>query len=101
MSIAEATLPYLYDNHFQGAFHLTFGAKAIKALVHIVRTHLREAPPENVTDLLKAFYFGKQDFDGDCDPSTLDSEPYVPVLHYVPHFKTLLPRTLPARDVHS
>ncbi|KAG0377271.1 hypothetical protein BGX24_006425 [Mortierella sp. AD032] len=98
---AEATLPYLYDNPFQDAFHPTYGGKPNKGLVHITRTLLRQAPPENVTDLLMAFYFGKQDFDGDHDPSTLFSEPYVPVLNYLPHVKTLLPRTFPTRDIHS
>ncbi|KAF9136059.1 hypothetical protein BGW39_008022 [Mortierella sp. 14UC] len=100
---ANATLPFLYKHPFQDSFHPTH---IVKGIVNLARTLLRQAPPENVTDLLRAFYFGRQDFDdnGDRDLSSslvLDSEPYVPVLHYLPHVKTLLPRTFPTRDLHS
>ncbi|KAF9148698.1 hypothetical protein BG015_009552 [Linnemannia schmuckeri] len=104
---AEATLPFLYADPFQDNFH-SFNGRPPKRgrRVHLARILLRQAPPEKVTGLLKAFYFAKQDFDtedNDNASSLLESEsePYVPALHYLPHIKTLLPMTFPTRDLRS
>lgn len=102
---AEATLPFLYANPFQYDFH-SYNDTTPKGerSVLLARTLLRQAPPEKVTDLLREFYFARQDFDTDDDNgrySLLKSESYVPVLHYLPHIRTLLPMTFPTRDLRS
>ncbi|KAK3824168.1 MAG: hypothetical protein JOS17DRAFT_833691 [Linnemannia elongata] len=102
---AEATLPFLYAKPFHYEFHSFNGAPS-KGEQHVLlaRTLLRQAPPEKVTDLLRDFCFAKQDFDTDEDngrSSLLESESYVPVLHYLPHIKTLLPATFPTNGLYS
>ncbi|KAG0295202.1 hypothetical protein BGZ96_012304 [Linnemannia gamsii] len=103
---AEATLPFLYANPFQDRFHLINCEEPVggRRRILLTRILLRQASPENLTNLLTTFYFAKQDFDIDdhFDPSSFFvSEPYVPILHYLPHIKALLPWNFPTKDFGS
>ncbi|KAG0205790.1 hypothetical protein BGX33_007749 [Mortierella sp. NVP41] len=90
---AEATLPFLYVDPFLNDYHPRDGPFTGGPVLQ-ARTLLRQVPAVNFTDLLKAFFFGKQDFDGENDPfsSMIESEQhqhYSPVLHYLPHIRKL------------
>ncbi|KAF9902135.1 hypothetical protein EC991_005248 [Linnemannia zychae] len=93
---ANATLPFLYKNPFLDESHPAYDTQPVRRTITLVRTLLRQAPPEKVTDLLRAFYFDRKDFDDDDELELssldLDSELYVHVLHYLPHIKKLVPR---------
>ncbi|KAF9911536.1 hypothetical protein EC991_003339 [Linnemannia zychae] len=88
-------LPKFHDSRFQRNTTL------------LTRTLLRQAPPEDITDLIRAICFAKQEFDGENDPwltapspvttheSTQSSDSSTPVLLYLPHITRLLTSNFP------
>jgi len=91
---AEATLPFLYADPFCDDFHRQYDT-AQRDRYRLAQTLLRQAPAENVTYMLRAIFSNPQGLDGHLDPFPDELDPYVPVLHYLPHIKTLSPNTYP------
>ncbi|KAG0272843.1 hypothetical protein BGZ95_011360 [Linnemannia exigua] len=126
---ANATLPILYSDPYDlisylkssssGIFYTSEGmpefrdSRRQRNTTLLTRTLLRQVPPEATSELVRAVYFTKQDFDGDYDPwptapaitttttttaptstptmapavagSAQSASSYTPILHYLPH----------------
>ncbi|KAF9136058.1 hypothetical protein BGW39_008021 [Mortierella sp. 14UC] len=93
---AEATLPILYADPFGEQFNALQGWTTGRSLL-LIRTLLRQVSAEDLTPLLKTFFFGDQAFGGDKDPLPAEDlgQPYTAVLHYLPHVRNLFPDPLP------
>ncbi|KAH7038743.1 hypothetical protein BKA57DRAFT_442054 [Linnemannia elongata] len=93
---AEATLPFLYTDPFREHFSTLEEWTEWRSLV-LIRTLLRQVPADDLTPLLRTFYFGSsQDFDSSLDPLPAeDHESYTPVLFYLPHVRSLFSDNFP------
>lgn len=100
---ATVALPFLYRDPFTLVSHLKTSSRRFvyinrlptytpsqlaRNTILLTRTLLRQAPLEDITDLLRGICFFQQSFDGDFHPWTTapsEESPYKPVLHYLPH----------------
>ncbi|KAK3824167.1 MAG: hypothetical protein JOS17DRAFT_776841 [Linnemannia elongata] len=92
---AEATLPFLYADPFCEHFSILEEWTDRRSLL-LVRTLLRQVPNDDLTPLLRTFYFGRQDFDCSSDPLLPEDQGlYTPVLLYLPHIRSLFSDNFP------
>ncbi|KAG9069517.1 hypothetical protein KI688_010420 [Linnemannia hyalina] len=92
---AEATLPFLYADPFCEHFSILEEWTDRRSLI-LVRTLLRQVPLDDLTPLLRTFYFDSQNFDCSSDPLSAEvQEPYTPVLIYLPHVRSLFSDNFP------